>query len=77
MSTLNLPENIKIILDDEQPITVKTKDYVKAKTKDLIEFGYSTLTEHDVEVQLNLILANRKEDLSVIGRFIEDEIIVD
>lgn len=77
MSTLTLPETIKIILDDEQPVSVKTKDYVKAKTRDLIEFGYSTLTEEDVEVQLNLILANRKEDLSVIGRFIEDEIIVD
>lgn len=77
MSTITLPETIKIILDDEQPVVVKTKDYIKAKTRDLKEFGYGTLTEEHVTVQLNLILANRKEDLSVIGRFMEDEIITD
>lgn len=77
MSTLKLPATIKILRDDEEPIVVKTVAYIKAKTKDLIEFGYTTLTEEDVEVQLNLILTNKKEDLSVIGRFMEDEIIVD
>jgi hypothetical protein len=52
---------------------VSKKDYIKAKTLDLIEFGYSGLTEKEVEEQLNKVL-KRKEHLSIVGMMIEDDI---
>ena len=47
--------------------------YIEAKTKDLIEFGYTKLTEEEVEEQVNKIIAGDK-DLSVIGLFCKDDI---
>lgn len=52
---------------------VIASDYIKAKTAQLKEFGYSNLTEETVEEQLQLIFENKP--LSVIGKFMEDDIV--
>jgi hypothetical protein len=46
--------------------------YIVAKTKDLIDFGYTTLTKEEVSEQLEKVL--NQEELSVIGHFIKDDI---
>ena len=51
---------------------VAKKDYITAKTKALKEFGYTDLTEKEVAEQLDKIL--KKEELSIIGMFMEDDI---
>ncbi len=60
-----------ILLDGRR---VLKKHYVEAKTKILIEFGYIDLKESEVSEQLEKVL--KKEKLSVIGLFIEDDIII-
>ena len=50
-------------------ITVSEADYVKAKTADLHEYGYTNLTESEVKSQLILLLAG-KQWTNVIGAFI-------
>lgn len=68
--------HIQILLPfDNEPVVVAKTDYIKAKTKDLIEFGYTTLTEQDVADQLEKILTHDKE-LSIIGAFMKDEIVL-
>lgn len=63
----------------EETITLKDgrvvlkSDYITAKTKDLQEYGYATLTEEEVKTQLNKILYG-DINLSVIGLFMEDDI---
>lgn len=52
---------------------VLKSNYVKLKTKDLIEFGYTSLTESDVSEQVEKIL-NNDSDLSVIGMFCKGDI---
>lgn len=47
------------------------EDYIIAKTKDLIEFGYSGLSTKTVAEQLEKILRN--EPLNVIGMFMRDD----
>lgn len=59
--TINLEEKAKRVL---------TRDYVRAKTKDLRQFGYESLKESEVEEQL-LRLLNGKNWSNVIGGFIE------
>jgi hypothetical protein len=59
---------------DGHRATVAAAHYIKAKTKQLREFGYPTLTEETVETQLRKILA--KQELDVIGMFMEGEIVV-
>lgn len=66
---MNEQENLK--LSDGR--TVLKSDYIKAKTKDLQEFGYSDLTESDLEKSLNMILSNSNE-LDVIAHFIKDDL---
>ena len=51
-------------------------DHITAKTKTLVEFGYGDLTEQDVREELNKVL-NHNNDLTVIGFFIKDDIIVE
>lgn len=51
---------------------VSKSDYVTAKTKMLIEFGYTNLTEAEVETQLNNLLDGK--ELDIIGMFIEKDI---
>lgn len=67
-----LPTTI-LIETHSQKRRVDTKDYIKAKTLDLIEFGYNTLTEKEVEDELIKIL-NKDTNLTVIGHFIKDDI---
>ena len=52
--------------------TVYKKDYVRLKTKDLINFGYTSLKESEVAEQVDKILKNEQE-LTVIGMFIIDD----
>lgn len=67
--------NIKVKVDG-QWATVPRAAYIKAKTKQLREFGYPTLTEKAVADQLDLVLAGKKvgTGLDVIGAFIEGDI---
>ena len=54
---------------------ILTTQYVRAKTRDLRKFGYNDLTEDVVREQIAAILAGEK--LSVIGMFIEGDIVKD
>lgn len=52
--------------------------YVSAKTKQLVAFGYRTLTEQEVDAQITALLEHKKfgDGLTAIGMFMEDEIVV-
>ena len=63
---------IKVDLEG-QVVTITKEKYIKAKTKDLKNFGYANLTEKDVADQLEKVI--NKETLSVIGMFIEKDIV--
>jgi len=63
---------IKIKINDKE-VLVDKEDYIVARTKDLKEFGYSSITEDDVRSQLEKVF--KGEVLSVIGLFIKDDII--
>lgn len=63
---------IRITLDGETR-SVYAEDYIKAKTKQLQEFGYTNLTEETVRKQLTKVLAKDK-NLDVIGGFIKEEV---
>ncbi len=63
---------IKIKLDSGNHIVSKAA-YIKAKTGDLRNFGYSNLTESEVANQLEKILNG--EELDVIGMFMESDIV--
>jgi hypothetical protein len=54
-------------------MSVLKSNYVKLKTKDLIEFGYANLTEQEVSEQVDKIIKGDK-DLSVIGMFCKDDL---
>ena len=69
---IKLPNEIWIDVEGRHKL-VLTSDYIKAKTAQLKEFGYSDLTEQTVEGQLKLILSGKP--LNVIGKFIEDDIV--
>ena len=71
-------KEIKIKVEGKTVI-VSRANYVKAKTKQLQEFGYETLTEKNVEDQIEAIKAKKKfgEGLTVIGMFMQDELICD
>jgi hypothetical protein len=53
--------------------------YVTAKTKQLVEFGYPTLTEAEVDAQIDAVLDGKTHGngLTVIGAFMKDEIVVE
>lgn len=67
---------IKICIDGKTT-TVPRAGYVWAKTKNLREFGYDDLTEREVDAQITAILEGKEmgEGLTVIGAFMEDEIV--
>ena len=67
-----LPKEIQIEVDDTKGM-VDTDKYVKAKTGDLREFGYTDLTEDTVRKQLLKILNN--EELDIVGMFMEKDIV--
>ena len=56
---------------------VTRADYVTAKTKQLIEFGYGSLTEAQVNEQIDAVLAKKAfgDGLDVIGMMMQDEIL--
>lgn len=71
-----MKEGIKVNLDGKIGM-VDREAYVKAKTKQLREFGYPTLTEDETDAQVSALL-DRKEfgkGLTVIGMFMEGEIV--
>lgn len=57
-------------------MNVLKSDYIRLKTKDLVDFGYTSLTEKEVEEQVEKILA-KDNDLSVIGMFCKDDLDVE
>ena len=63
---------ITINNDEYEPIQVDRNAYVKAKTKDLREFGYADITEEAVSEQLAAALSG--DDLNVIGIFIKRDL---
>ena len=71
------PDPYVSIRVDGQMKTVGRKAYITAKTKQLVEFGYGGLTEETVTAQLDAVLAGKKlgEGLTVIGAFMQDEVI--
>lgn len=55
---------------------VLKSDYIKLKTKDLKEFGYTNLSENEVAEQVEKIL-KKEGGLSVIGMFCKDDFDID
>lgn len=53
-------------------VTTEREAYVKAKTKQLREFGYSDLSKEHVSEQVDAVLSGTS--LSVIGMFMKEEI---
>jgi hypothetical protein len=68
-----LPDEITIQQDGNQMVA-KTESYITVKTKHLRQFGYTKLTKDDVREQLGKLL--RREPLTVIGMFMEDDIVL-
>lgn len=67
-------DTITINISGRGNLLVNKEDYIRAKTGDLREFGYNDLTEEDVSAQLEAILAG--EQLDIIGKFIEKDIVL-
>jgi len=65
---------IKIDLDG-RIVNVDKEQYISAKTKDLKEYGYESLTRQDVANQLEKVI--KGEELDIIGMFIEKDIVKD
>lgn len=70
-------EMLKVIINGKAG-EVPRRVYVTAKTKNLRAFGYSGLTEADVDAQITALQEGKKfgkRGLTVIGKFMEDEIV--
>lgn len=65
--------NIRVKLEGRPVFEVDRAAYIKAKTRQLRDFGYRDITERHVGEQVDALLAGKK--LTVIGKFMEDEII--
>lgn len=64
---------------DGNPMRVQICDYVRAKTKQLVEFGYKSLTEEQVRKDMQLVLNNIKtpevsQTPNVIAAFIYEDL---
>ena len=59
-----------------EPVKVCVMDYVTAKTKDLQEYGYCSVTEEEI---LNSVwkVVNKETNLNVIDLFVEGDIVLD
>lgn len=68
---------IKVKLDGKPVGVCDRAAYVKAKTKQLQEFGYPSLTEQEVDEQIDALLAGKKfgHGLTVIGMFMDKEVL--
>lgn len=62
---------IEIKLNDKV-VKVDRDEYVKLKTLDLKEFGFN-VTEEEVDRQVQKILNDSLQNLSVVGLFIQDD----
>jgi hypothetical protein len=51
---------------------VQRSEYVKAKAKDLREFGYNTVTDKHVDEQITLL----NEGITIIGMMIMDDLVL-
>lgn len=71
-------EQIKVSIDGRPAKAVTRKVYVEAKTKQLRAFGYTTLTEKEVDEQITALLEKKSfgDGLTVIGMFMDGEIFV-
>lgn len=58
---------------EERRIKVSKKQYIELKTKDLVRYGYVTLTEAAVSQELEGILKDKQWE-SVIGGFIAGDL---
>jgi len=67
-------ETVWLELDGMKKEVLKS-DYIRLKTKDLREFGYSTLTEDEVAASLEKALAGNAND--VISMFIDGDLLKD
>lgn len=67
---------LKVTVDDKV-MNVPRSAYVKAKTKQLREFGYNGLDEATVNAQIDAVLAGKEfgDGLTVIGGFMKDELL--
>lgn len=68
---------LRVKLDGHPIKEVPREAYVKAKTKQLRKFGYRTLTEDEVDKQIDALLGQKSlgDGLTVIGMFIKGEIV--
>lgn len=64
-------ELVKLNLDGKK-ISAARDVYIKQKTKQLREFGYSSLTEKEVTEALDKAISGKAED--VISMFIESDL---
>ncbi len=71
-TSANEDEYIKVYIDYRE-VEVKKRDYIDAKLKGLIEFGYTSLKRETVATQLEKALAGKK--LDVIGMFIDKDLV--
>lgn len=69
---------IAVTLPDGRSGRVDRVQYVRAKAKQLREFGYDNLTEADVDEQIDALLAGKPlgGGLTVIGMFMKGEVAV-
>lgn len=56
-------------------VNVQVLDYVRAKTKDLQDFGYLSLTEEQVTKSVHRVI-NREKLTDIIDRFVQGDIIL-
>jgi hypothetical protein len=68
LTNSNKMEEVKL----SNGIMVLKSNFIKLKTKDLKEFGYTSLTENEVAEQVEKIL-KKEDDLSVIGMLCKDD----
>lgn len=66
-----------ISIDGSPKSEVPRDKYVKAKTKQMREFGYPSLTEQECDNQITALLAGKEfgKGLTVIGMFMEGEVL--
>jgi len=74
-----MSDTIRVKIDDNPAMTVSRVAYVEAKTKQLREFGYTTLTKDHVNEQVDAVLSKKEfgDGLTVIGMLMKDEILPD
>lgn len=78
MSTRKTNKTSLCVKIQDCPLQVVPREaYVKAKTKQLRDFGYNDLTEEHVNEQVDAVLAKKEfgDGLTIIGKFMEGELV--